>query len=207
MTNAIQTKLPLIKLLLIGESGVGKSCLMVRFAEDTFTDSYLSTIGVDFKARDVDIGDQRCSLQVWDTAGQEQFRTITSTFYRGAHGIALVYDVTNRSTFSNIAYWMKQMERYATKDVCKVLIGNKVDLVDMRMVKTSEGLAVAQQHGCLFYETSAKTNLNVEQALTDLAKEARRRQTNEELAKAAQAKALQLQNVQEQPSLWKCSYC
>eukprot|EP00668_Euglena_longa_P048101 GGOE01065162.1.p1 GENE.GGOE01065162.1~~GGOE01065162.1.p1 ORF type:complete len:227 (+),score=76.27 GGOE01065162.1:58-681(+) len=205
MANTTLAKPPLIKLLLIGESGVGKSCLMVRFAEDTFSESYLSTIGIDFKARDVDVGGQRCSLQVWDTAGQEQFRTITAAFYRGAHGIALVYDVTNRSTFSNITYWMKQMEKYAAEDVCKILIGNKEDLLDMRMVKTSEGLAVAQQHRCEFYETSAKSGLNVEKALTDLAREVKRRQDNTELVKAAQAKAVQLQRAQQQPSQCKCS--
>ena len=101
----------LFKLLLIGDSGVGKSCLLLRFADDTYTESYISTIGVDFKIRTIELEGKTVKLQIWDTAGQERFRTITSSYYRGAHGIIVVYDVTDESTFANVKQWLQENER------------------------------------------------------------------------------------------------
>jgi len=123
----------LFKLLLIGDSGVGKSCLLLRFTDDTYNDSYISTIGVDFKIRTIEIEGKVIKLQIWDTAGQERFRTITSSYYRGAHGIIVVYDVTDQVTFNNVKQWMQEIQRYACDTVNRLLVGNKVDKVEKKL--------------------------------------------------------------------------
>uniref|UniRef100_A0A452XJM9 GTP-binding protein n=1 Tax=Aegilops tauschii subsp. strangulata TaxID=200361 RepID=A0A452XJM9_AEGTS len=128
----------LFKLLLIGDSSVGKSCLLLRFADDAYVDTYISTIGVDFKIRTVELDGKSVKLQIWDTAGQERFRTITSSYYRGAHGIIIVYDVTDRESFNNVKQWLSEIDRYASDSVCKLLVGNKCDLVDSKVVDTEE---------------------------------------------------------------------
>eukprot|EP01083_Nonionella_stella_P109907 321089_1 len=122
----------LFKLVLIGDSGVGKSCLLLRFADDSFTDSYISTIGVDFRFRTVNIDMKTVKLQIWDTAGQERFRTITSAYYRGAHGIIIVYDITDKESFDNIREWLFEVSRFAADDVSMLLVGNKSDLSEKR---------------------------------------------------------------------------
>merc|ERR1712137_195279 len=161
----------LFKLLLIGDSGVGKSCLLLRFADDTYTESYISTIGVDFKIRTIEIGGKSIKLQIWDTAGQERFRTITSSYYRGAHGIIVVYDVTEQDTFHAVERWMTEIERFAGPDVNKMMVGNKCDMVSKKQVDYSTAKEFADQHGIPFFETSAKDNQNVEQAFLDLTRD------------------------------------
>jgi len=159
----------LFKILLIGDSGVGKSCLLLRFADDTFTDTFISTIGVDFKIRTVECRNKIIRLQVWDTAGQERFRTITSSYYRGAHGIMVVYDITNPVTFSNTKQWLQEVDRYACENVNKMIVGNKSDLSVRRTVETSTGKEFADSYGYPFFETSAKGNTNVEQTFLSIA--------------------------------------
>ncbi|KAI8909676.1 P-loop containing nucleoside triphosphate hydrolase protein [Gorgonomyces haynaldii] len=161
----------LFKLLLIGDSGVGKSCLLLRFADDTYTESYISTIGVDFKIRTIELEGKTVKLQIWDTAGQERFRTITSSYYRGAHGIIVVYDVTDQETFNNIKQWLQEIDRYATEGVNKLLVGNKSDLEDKKVVDTQTATEFANQIGIPFLETSAKKATNVEQAFLTMAKQ------------------------------------
>jgi len=154
----------LFKLLLIGDSGVGKSCLLLRFADNTYTDSYISTIGVDFKIRTLEIDGKTIKLQIWDTAGQERFRTITSSYYRGAHGIIVVYDVTDKVSFTNVKQWLGEIDRYACQSVNKMLVGNKADLVEKKLVSQEEAKEFADSIGITFLETSAKSAHNVEEA-------------------------------------------
>lgn len=165
----------LFKLLLIGDSGVGKSCLLLRFADDTYTDSYISTIGVDFKIKTIELEGKTIKLQIWDTAGQERFRTITSSYYRGAHGIIVVYDVTDSETFNNVKQWLHEIDRYANENVNKLLVGNKCDLVQKRQVEYNHAAEFAGQLGIPFIETSAKTAANVEKAFMIMAGEIKNR--------------------------------
>ncbi|KAL6776706.1 RAB8 [Auxenochlorella protothecoides x Auxenochlorella symbiontica] len=161
----------LIKLLLIGDSGVGKSCLLLRFAEDSFTSSFITTIGIDFKIKKVLIDGKWVKLQIWDTAGQERFRTITSAYYRGAMGILLVYDVTDESSFSNIRNWMRNIEAHASEHVVKALVGNKSDMDESRRaVPYSRGQALADEYKLPFFETSAKSNANVDEVFQAVAR-------------------------------------
>ncbi|KAG6678313.1 hypothetical protein I3843_14G072500 [Carya illinoinensis] len=145
----------LIKLLLIGDSGVGKSCLLLRFSDGSFTTSFITTIGIDFKIRTIELDGKRIKLQIWDTAGQERFRTITTAYYRGAMGILLVYDVTDESSFNNIRNWIRNIEQHASDNVNKILVGNKADMDESKR--------------------SAKTNLNVEQVFFSIARDIKQR--------------------------------
>lgn len=165
----------LIKLLLIGDSGVGKSCLLLRFSEDSFTPSFITTIGIDFKIRTIEIDGKRIKLQIWDTAGQERFRTITTVYYRGAMGILLVYDVTDEKSFDNIKTWFGNVEQHASEDVNKILIGNKCDWDEKRVVSKEQGQALADSLGIQFVEASAKANVNVEEAFLSLARQIMKR--------------------------------
>ncbi|CAK9215725.1 unnamed protein product [Sphagnum troendelagicum] len=166
----------LIKLLLIGDSGVGKSCLLLRFSDDTFTTSFITTIGIDFKIRTIELDNRRIKLQIWDTAGQERFRTITTAYYRGAMGILLVYDVTDESSFNNIRNWIRNIELHASDNVNKILVGNKADMDESRrVVPTAKGQALADEYGIKFFETSAKTNLNVEHVFFTIARDIKNR--------------------------------
>ncbi|KZV15220.1 hypothetical protein F511_28569 [Dorcoceras hygrometricum] len=163
------------KILLIGDSAVGKSSLLVSFISNV-VDDLAPTIGVDFKIKFLTVGGKRLKLTIWDTAGQERFRTLTSSYYRGAQGIILVYDVTRRDTFTNLSdVWAKELELYSTDENCiKMLVGNKVDIGSDQVVSREEGLALAKELGCLFLECSAKTRLNVEQCFEELTQKARK---------------------------------
>jgi len=165
----------LIKLLLIGDSGVGKSCLLLRFSDDSFTPSFITTIGIDFKIRTIELEGKRIKLQIWDTAGQERFRTITTAYYRGAMGILLVYDVTDEKSFNNIRNWIRNIEQHATESVNKILIGNKCDMVEKKVVDSARGKALADEYTIKFLETSAKNSINVEEAFITLAKDIKKR--------------------------------
>ena len=161
----------IFKVLLIGDSGVGKSCILIRYTDGAFDTNQQSTIGVDFKVKTVDAGmGKRVKLTLWDTAGQERFRTLTSSYYRGAQGIALVYDVTRRDTFEYLPHWLKEVDIYSPnggKDVVKVLVGNKIDCED-RTVTRQEGEAWARKKGMLYLECSAKTSVGISQVFDEM---------------------------------------
>jgi len=165
----------LIKLLLIGDSGVGKSCLLLRFCDDSFTPSFIATIGIDFKIRTIDLDGKKIKLQIWDTAGQERFRTITTAYYRGAMGILLVYDVTDLKSFDAIRLWIRNIEQHASEGVNKILVGNKCDMNDKRVVSVEKGQELANEFNIPCIETSAKNNINVEAAFIKLATEIKSR--------------------------------
>uniref|UniRef100_A0A8C2LIH4 small monomeric GTPase n=1 Tax=Cricetulus griseus TaxID=10029 RepID=A0A8C2LIH4_CRIGR len=150
----------LFKLLLIGDSGVGKSCLLLRFADDTYMESYISTIGLDGKT---------IELQIWDTADQERFRTITSSYYRGAHGIIVVYDVTDQESFNDVKQWLQDIDRYASENVRKLLVGNKCELTTKKVVDYTTAKEFADSLGIPFLETSAKNATNVELSFMTMA--------------------------------------
>jgi len=197
----------LFKLLLIGDSGVGKSCLLLRFADDTYTESYISTIGVDFKIRTIELEGKTVKLQIWDTAGQERFRTITSSYYRGAHGIIVVYDVTDNDTFTNVKQWLQEIDRYASEGVNKLLVGNKSDLTGKKVVEYSVAKEFAEQLGITFLETSAKNATNVEQAFLLMAKQIKDRMGSSSTPGSGAAKSSTVtpgQNVQSQQSSGCC---
>ncbi|WFD30304.1 GTP-binding protein [Malassezia sp. CBS 17886] len=159
----------LVKLLLIGDSGVGKSCLLLRFCDDAWTPSFITTIGIDFKIRTIEVGDKRVKLQIWDTAGQERFRTITTAYYRGAMGILLVFDVTDEKSFQDIRNWYKDVDQHASEGVRKILVGNKCDWEEKRAVSREQAEELANELGVTYVETSAKTNTNVDEAFFVLA--------------------------------------
>lgn len=161
----------LFKLLLIGNSAVGKSSILLRFSDNIFNESFLPTIGVDFKIKTCQLQGKTVKLQIWDTAGQERFKTITSSYYKGANGIILTYDITDRQSFKDIENWQEEVEKFAKPNVVKLLVGNKSDLENQRQVSTDEGKEMAEKMGVQFLETSAKNSVNIESAFMAMAKE------------------------------------
>jgi len=161
----------LIKIVFVGDSAVGKSSILLRFTEGHFDQNVAATIGVDFKVHMLDFKNEvKVNLTIWDTAGQEKFSSMTSSYYRGAHGIFLVYDVTNKETFDHIKKWLNEIDMYATSsNIIKMLIGNKIDLGDsMRRVSTEEGATFAKQNGLLFQECSPKEDVGINSAFESL---------------------------------------
>jgi len=160
-----------IKLLLMGDSGVGKTCLMLQYADHTFSITFITTVGIDYKYKFMQLGDEKVRLEIWDTAGQERFKAITTSYLRGAQGIMLVYDVTDRKSFDHVTVWLDQISQYADVNVEKILVGNKVDVPGKRVVSVDEGHALASKHGLAFFETSAKSNVGVDEAFYAIAKQ------------------------------------
>ena len=161
----------LFKILLVGNSSVGKSSLFLRFVDDVWNDVFVPTIGVDFKIKTLKINEQNVKLQIWDTAGQERFRTIISSYYKGAQGILLVFDLTEKESFESLNNWLIEIEKNANKNVVKILIGNKCDLEDKRVISYSQAKDFADSNGLKYVETSAKTNNNVTEAFSEIGKE------------------------------------
>ncbi|XP_076577835.1 ras-related protein Rab-19-like [Chaetodon auriga] len=162
----------LFKIILIGDSNVGKTCVVQNFKSGIFSEKQQNTIGVDFSVRTVDIEGKKVKMQVWDTAGQERFRTITQSYYRSAHGAIIAYDITRPSTFDSVTHWIKEVELYGASNVVLVLIGNKCDLEQERQVQFEEACNLANEKGLLAaLETSAKESQNVEEAFMMMARE------------------------------------
>jgi len=162
----------LFKIVLIGDSGVGKSNLLSRFTRNEFNPDSKSTIGVEFATRSLNVDGKIVKAQIWDTAGQERYRAITSAYYRGAVGALLVYDISKQPTYTNVARWLKELRDHADSSIVIMLVGNKSDLKHLRAVLTEEAKQFAMENGLSFIETSALDATNVEgafqQILTDI---------------------------------------
>ncbi|XP_067930933.1 ras-related protein Rab-35-like [Watersipora subatra] len=157
----------ILKLVVLGDSAVGKTSLVYQYTEHTFSESHVHTIGIDFKKRIIDVDGKKCKLLIWDTAGQEQFRAITSTLYRGTHGVIVVYDTQDISSFQNIPNWLQEIAKHRD-DVPKILVGNKNDNSKTKVVSTRNARRFSKQQGIPLFETSAKENTNVEQAFEEI---------------------------------------
>ena len=158
----------IFKILLIGDSGVGKSSILLRFTDDSFEEQMSSTIGVDFKVKTMSLGGKTVKLTIWDTAGQERFRTLTSSYYRGCHGIILVFDVNERETFTNLHRWLEEFELYTTtQHTAKLLVGNKIDL-KQREVSIEEATSFARKQAMMYIEASAKTREGIRQSFEEV---------------------------------------
>ncbi|XP_077184025.1 ras-related protein Rab-37 isoform X6 [Paroedura picta] len=179
--------------MLVGDSGVGKTCFLIQFKDGAFlSGTFIATVGIDFRVRSlqlqtrtgrfaqysnkvVTVDGVKVKLQIWDTAGQERFRSVTHAYYRDAQALLLLYDITNRMSFDNIRAWLTEIHEYAHKDVVIMLLGNKADVNSERMIRTEDGESLAREYGVPFMETSAKTGMNVELAFLAIAKELKQR--------------------------------
>ncbi|KAJ9600927.1 hypothetical protein L9F63_000874, partial [Diploptera punctata] len=164
------------KVMLLGDSGVGKTCLLVRFRDGLFlSGNFISTVGIDFRNKVVTVDQSKVKLQIWDTAGQERFRSVTHAYYRDAHALLLLYDVTNKTSFDNIRAWLGEIREYAQDDVVIMLLGNKADCGSERVVRKEDGERLAREYNVAFMETSAKTGMNVELTFMAVARELKSR--------------------------------
>ena len=157
------------KVLLLGDSTVGKTCFLMRYTDNTFQEIHMSTIGLDYRLKSMTLkSGKNVKVQIWDTAGQDRFRAITKNYYKGAHGIILIYDVTNQLSFDNVSNWINQIKEEASDKVTIFLVGNKIDDVENRKIQTESGKNLAENFQLQFYETSAKTGENVEKTFQAL---------------------------------------
>ncbi len=160
----------LLKIIIIGDSSAGKLDFLLRFIDYSISDKHLTTVGTDFKIKIINYENKIIKLQIWDTAGEERFRTISKTYYNGAHGIIIMYDVTNRNSFESVRNWMKQINVNADKSTKKVLVGHKCDEPG-KVVTEEEGKKMAEEYNIGFFESSARTNINVSEVFYYLVKE------------------------------------
>jgi len=162
----------LYKILLLGDWSVGKTCFLMRYTDNTFTDIHLSTIGIDYKLKNVTLENgETIKVQIWDTAGQDRYKSITKSYIKGAHGIILIYDVTKRRTFEGIQNWVKQIKEQVSSRVCVALVANKIDEKEKREVTEQEGIRLGKDIGYPFYEASAKDGININECFDNLIKQ------------------------------------
>jgi len=156
-----QQQSPLYKVVIVGEAGVGKTSVLLRFTDGTFNDQSVN-LGYDFRTKDVKLKTGVVTLQLWDTVGQERYKTMTSSFYRGANGVILLYDITNNQSFSQVTWWLRDIERFVEEEVPRILVGNKADLQATRVVDKTQAENFAKQLGVVYTEISAKDGTNVD---------------------------------------------
>ena len=158
------------KILLIGDLGVGKSCVILRYVEGDFPGNIMSSIGVDFKTKQIDLDDRLIKLQIWDTAGHEKFRTITTSYYKSAHAIIILYDITQKASFDHIRNWLTEIDKFGKQGVLKVIVGNKLDMENNRKITKEVAENLALKYGIKLWEVSAKDNTNIEEMFLDTIK-------------------------------------
>lgn len=158
----------MFKILLLGDSGVGKSSLLLRYTKDEFISDMRSTIGVEFGLKYIKIDNFQLKVQIWDTAGMERYRSITSAYYKGAKGALIVYDITRKNTFDNIDKWITDLKLNGDKDICIIILGNKSDLIDKREINKNDGIKKAEMYKTAFLETSALNGDNISKAFDEL---------------------------------------
>jgi len=167
------------KIVMIGDSGVGKSCILLRFADDKFNENFYATIGVDFRFKNVMIDDKSVKLQIWDTAGQERFKTITSAYYRGADGIIIVYDITDRNSFAHIKDWLDDVNKYTDDNPLKIIVGNKIDLIKDKQISNNDMKTMTAQTGIEIIECSAKDSIKINDLMEIMTKKLIEKRKNE----------------------------
>lgn len=160
------------KVLLLGDSTVGKTCFLMRFTENTFQEIHMSTIGLDYRFKKMPVDDgKEATVQIWDTAGQDRFRAITKNYYKGAHGIILIYDVTNQKTFENVRNWVTQIRENASEKAIIYIVGNKIDDKQNKVVTKEDGEKMAKEFDLKFFEASAKEDINIAPTFEALVKD------------------------------------
>jgi len=160
-----------IRIMLIGDSNVGKTSIIKRYCKNQFSPSYISTVGIDFETKYLKINGKMVNLQIWDTAGQERYKVLAKNYFKNSDGFIIVYDITDKKTFNNVANWITQIKESASENVKSVLLGNKSDLDQLRQVETIDGKNLADNYNFKFYETSAQKGDNINKAFIDLIKE------------------------------------
>ena len=160
-----------IKLMVLGDSNVGKSSILTKYCKNQFLSKYITTIGIDFQIKYLNINNKRIKVQIWDTAGQERYRVVTKNYFNTSNGFIIIYDITDRSSFNNINNWMDQIESFIGKEVKCILFGNKNDLDNKRDVQIEEGEKLAKKYNCPFFETSAKEGNNIEEGFKEIVME------------------------------------
>lgn len=194
------------KILCLGETGVGKTCVILRYTDNKFTRNQMSTVGIDFKIKILEYNSKNIKLLIWDTAGQERFRNITNQYYNGADGIVLIYDVTNRKSFDNVTYWMNQIGTKSDRDkIGLILVGNKTD-EEKREVSKKEGELFAKNNEIEYIETSALSNHNINECFNDLLKQILQRKEIkiEESIKEDKGNVIKLNNIGGNDNLCQC---
>nr|QZX57794.1 ras-related protein Rab43 [Locusta migratoria] len=196
----------LFKIVLIGDCGTGKTCVVQRFKSGTFIERHGSTIGVDFSMKTVIVDGKKVKLQIWDTAGQERFRTITQSYYRSANGVIIVYDITKRSSFLSLQRWIEEVRRYTASNVMLVLVGNKCDMESLREVEFAEAEAMCEYIPEILFvlEASAKDNTNIDDAFMCLATELKRRHDANTYTESVERETIRLG---EGKTVSRCSSC
>lgn len=193
-----------IKILMIGDSNVGKTSILMRFVNDKFSSTFISTIGIDFKTKSLIVGNKTIKLQIWDTAGQERFRTITISYFRNAQGIILVYNITDKTSFLSIKNWIHQIQLHSDTDVNKILVGNKCDNISERTVSYEEGLELAKEYNMQFFECSAKSDININKIFTTISEQIDKRLSTQSFITVNETPKLKIMPIEPTIKTKKC---